>query len=270
MQRSASIYATGTISGTIGTEIITGVGTSWLITDASGNQAANVAALDELWVGQNRTLLIASVDSPTQITLGEPLPFGIAPGTAYQIIRRTPVASSAVSGLMQLLSGQGTDAVPDAYRTFDNGVSRLRIGFSAGGLIQIQVRASSAADIAFVTAIQIDPATGACTFGNGTSAGSIASFNTLRATVGRPGNLIGIPGDFAIDALAKVLYGPKTLTSWPPGISLEGPKGDPGTTITLDQVQTMVAAQVAQQVAAQAAAQAADTLNRSLILTGVL
>lgn len=47
---------------------------------------------------------------------------------------------------------------------------------------------------------------------------------------GSPATGVGSVGDFYIDTAAATLYGPKTVNGWGVGVSLVGPKGDPGPT----------------------------------------
>lgn len=46
-----------------------------------------------------------------------------------------------------------------------------------------------------------------------------ANGNTILTTSGAPSNAVGSNGDYAIDPVAKVLYGPKAAGVWPTGIS---------------------------------------------------
>ena len=89
MLRSPPTYSTGTVTGQIGTNQLIGVGTNWVSQDATGVDQYNVAAFDDLFISGQRFIGILSVDDDQHITLTEALPFGIAPGTAYTIIRRT-------------------------------------------------------------------------------------------------------------------------------------------------------------------------------------
>ncbi|WP_131193731.1 hypothetical protein [Lichenihabitans psoromatis] len=227
LQRSLPTYTAGTITGTIGDTVVYGTGTTWSSTDASGAVTYSVGAYDDLLVSPNRPIKIKSVDSASQLTLVEPLPFGFNPGTAYSIIQNTPSASAAVMGLMQQIAGQGSDKTPDAYRTFDNGVSRLQIGFGSDGTINFLVRPTAGTDADYKTSLVFNPATGAVSAAGLVGGGGGGSFNTVRATVGRPSNGIGTTGDFAIDPINQMIYGPKALSAWPAGISLHGADADP-------------------------------------------
>jgi hypothetical protein len=54
---------------------------------------------------------------------------------------------------------------------------------------------------------------------------------SVRYGSGPPPDTLGIPGDFYIDTVSHYIYGPKSSTSWPPGVSLVGPQGAHGTSI---------------------------------------
>ena len=53
------------------------------------------------------------------------------------------------------------------------------------------------------------------------------SVNTIYSGEGAPSNILGSAGDWYIDKVAVVLYGPKTDV-WPTGVSLVGPQGPAG------------------------------------------
>jgi hypothetical protein len=55
--------------------------------------------------------------------------------------------------------------------------------------------------------------------------------NTLISGAGIPSNSIGKVGDFFVDTVGKVMWGPKNITNWGAGIALVGPTGLPGKTI---------------------------------------
>lgn len=52
---------------------------------------------------------------------------------------------------------------------------------------------------------------------------------TLLTTSGVPSAGTGVNGDYAIDPLAQILYGPKAAGAWPTGVSYKGTDGAPGT-----------------------------------------
>lgn len=51
---------------------------------------------------------------------------------------------------------------------------------------------------------------------------------TILSGAGAPTNVMGTPGDWYIDDVNKVMYGPKGASSWPAGFSLIGPQGPQG------------------------------------------
>ncbi|MGF1922765.1 MAG: hypothetical protein ACQUHE_01200 [Bacteroidia bacterium] len=57
-----------------------------------------------------------------------------------------------------------------------------------------------------------------------------AAGTKILPTTGAPAATVGVAGDYAFDATAKVLYGPKTATAWPAGVSLQGAAGPAGAT----------------------------------------
>ena len=56
-----------------------------------------------------------------------------------------------------------------------------------------------------------------------------ANGKSVLATTGAPANGFGTDGDFANDADAQVMYGPKVGGTWPAGKSYKGTPGTPGT-----------------------------------------
>ena len=56
-----------------------------------------------------------------------------------------------------------------------------------------------------------------------------ANGKSVLATTGAPANGFGTDGDFANDADAQVMYGPKAGGTWPAGKSYKGTNGTPGT-----------------------------------------
>jgi len=55
--------------------------------------------------------------------------------------------------------------------------------------------------------------------------------NTILSGQGAPSNGLGSVGDFYVDVVAEILYGPKTSSGWPQaGVSLVGPQGAQGAT----------------------------------------
>lgn len=52
--------------------------------------------------------------------------------------------------------------------------------------------------------------------------------NTVLSTTGVPGAGVGVDGDFANDAAAMVMYGPKAAGAWPTGVSYKGATGSAG------------------------------------------
>ena len=268
MQRSPGTYSAGTIQGTAGQPIIIGTGTAWATTDATGTVSNQVAAYDDLVLPGQRPFMILSVDGVGQLILSENLPFGIPAGSAYKIIRRTPVVSSAVLGVFQQLLTLGSDANPDLARTIDNGVSRLKIDFDGSGKIRFRVGATGAdgsAQNPYFLALLIDPATGNVTATGLTGSGTGSGVQII-STVGPPSNAIGLPGWFAIDG-AGVLYGPKSANNkWSAGLSLVGPANDP--TMLNNAVAAAVAsagqAATSAQQAAASAQQAAGTSSLGL------
>lgn len=73
----------------------------------------------------------------------------------------------------------------------------------------------------------------------------IAGINGTKTLYGSgvPDVLTGAVGDFYIDISGNLLYGPKT-TVWPPGVSMVGPAGPPGSTAFADMVGQAALAQL--------------------------
>ena len=56
-----------------------------------------------------------------------------------------------------------------------------------------------------------------------------ARANMIMPTIGAPSTSTGRAGDYAIDKIAMVLYGPKNSDdTWPPGVPMSGPQGPEG------------------------------------------
>jgi hypothetical protein len=55
--------------------------------------------------------------------------------------------------------------------------------------------------------------------------------NTVLSGAGIPSTSIGKVGDFFVDTVGKVLWGPKNSTNWGAGMALVGPQGIPGKTV---------------------------------------
>lgn len=159
VNRNLLDYTTGTISGTSGTAVVTGVGTAWTSTDANGNTVANVYPNDRLVVG-TQEIPIKSVDSATQVTLHYNLASTVTAGTSYRILRYTPAPTGTVLAAIQQLQLTYTDATPGASIAVDNGSARVKLRISGAGHPQLAVGAAGAADGALLTALDVDPATG--------------------------------------------------------------------------------------------------------------
>lgn len=55
--------------------------------------------------------------------------------------------------------------------------------------------------------------------------------STIISGAGIPSTAVGKVGDFFVDTIGKVLWGPKNATNWGAGMALVGPQGLPGKTV---------------------------------------
>jgi hypothetical protein len=66
----------------------------------------------------------------------------------------------------------------------------------------------------------------------GTPGATGANGNTVLHGAGAPAAGVGVDGDFYIDTVANRIYGPKASGAWPSGISLVGPQGPAGNSLS--------------------------------------
>lgn len=150
-------YTTGSVSGAAGGTVLTGVNTTWTVTDANGNTVGQVYPGDLVIIpGLAFPNPIQSVDSATQITLEIPIPIAVSSST-YRIRRYAPQPQGAVLGALQTVLAQGSDDKPDVSRTFDSGTGRLKIRQRAAGGMQFAVGPTGTADAQLVAALGIAP-----------------------------------------------------------------------------------------------------------------
>jgi len=99
-----STYSTGTISGTSGASIITGVGTSWL--------TSGIEAFHKVKVG-SYAYTVKSIDTDLQITIYETLAVTIASATSYTVeLDNWIIELDPIPDEVQILYGRGVEHVP--------------------------------------------------------------------------------------------------------------------------------------------------------------
>lgn len=183
MAQGVTTYAVGTATVAANGTVVTFAGGAALQTTdpVTGVTQYAARALDQLKVGANRPVLIASVDSATQVTLAESWPFGAQTAQAYTIIRYSGVANGELAALMQQLLAMSTDASPSASVTVESGVGRIKLRIGATGKPEIAIGPNGTADASLKAALQMDPATGVVNFPFGTGLGTKPSLrNKLR------------------------------------------------------------------------------------------
>ena len=183
MAQGVTTYAVGTATVAANGTVVTFAGGAALQTTnpVTGVTQYAARAFDQLKVGANRPVLIASVDSATQATLAEAWPFGAQTAQAYTIIRYSGVANGELAALMQQLLAMSTDASPSASVTVESGVGRIKLRIGATGKPEVAIGPNGTDDASLKAALRMDPATGVVNFPFGTGAGTKPSLrNKLR------------------------------------------------------------------------------------------
>ena len=127
--RALPDYTVGTVTVTAGSRNVTGAGTLWQ--DGAGEY--QIFGGDMLRVGNQRPVVIESIQSATGLTLVEPWPHATAAGTAYRAIRYVPLPSSqvvwAINQVLALLgNGWVTPAKLSAGRPFWDTSGNVGVG----------------------------------------------------------------------------------------------------------------------------------------------
>lgn len=202
MAQGVTTYAVGTATvAANGTTVTFAGGAALQTTDpVTGVVQYAARALDQLKIGANRPVLIASVDSATQVTLAESWPFGAQTAQAYTIIRYSGVANGELAALMQQLLAMSTDASPSASVTVESGVGRIKLRIGATGKPEIAIGPNGTADASLKAALQMDPATGVVNFPFGTGTGTKPSFRNKIRNPGFQINQRGVSGTVTLAA----------------------------------------------------------------------
>jgi hypothetical protein len=136
-------YSTGTVTATNGSRTVTGVNTAWMV---ASTQEFQVVGGDLLRIGNQRPVVIDTVDSPTQVTLVENWPHSTASASAYTIIRYATPPEARVLGALESLAQRGTAASPFERITFDSGGVRFQMRDDGSGLVGLYIGATGTAD----------------------------------------------------------------------------------------------------------------------------
>jgi hypothetical protein len=136
-------YTTGTVTATNGSRTVTGVNTAWLV---ASTQEFQVVGGDLLRIGNQRPVVIDTVDSPTQVTLVETWPHSTASASAYTIIRYATPPEARVLGALETLAQRGSSASPFERITFDSGGVRFQMRDDGSGLVGLYIGATGTAD----------------------------------------------------------------------------------------------------------------------------
>ena len=136
-------YSTGTVTATNGSRTVTGVNTAWMVVST---QEFQVVGGDLLRIGNQRPVVIDTVDSPTQVTLVEPWPHSTASASAYTIIRYATPPEARVLGALETLAQRGSSASPFERITFDSGGVRFQMRDDGSGLVGLYIGATGTAD----------------------------------------------------------------------------------------------------------------------------
>jgi hypothetical protein len=136
-------YSTGTVTATNGSRTVTGVNTAWMV---ASTQEFQVVGGDLLRIGNQRPVVIDTVDSPTQITLVENWPHSTASASAYTIIRYATPPEARVLGALETLAQRGSSTSPFERITFDSGGVRFQTRDDGSGLVGLYIGATGTAD----------------------------------------------------------------------------------------------------------------------------
>jgi hypothetical protein len=242
-------YSAGTIAiaNVAGVWTATGTGTVW--TSPDGVAQWTIAVGDILVVpGSNAFGIVASIASNTSLTLAYWSGSAVSAGASYAINRLTGLPSTAAAGLAQNLLQLGSTANPFAALSALVGSGKINFTTDGSGNILLQVRTAGTGvtDSAYVTALTINPTTGAVTLAIG--AGSITAA-AITAALGYPpaskptGVLLSASSTLPATETGSVatLTGSATFTT-----TLWTTAGNGGTSITLANIssaaQTVAAA----------------------------
>jgi hypothetical protein len=138
-----SFYTTGTVTATNGSRTVTGVNTAWLV---ASTQEYQIVGGDFLRIGNQRPIMIDTVDSPTQVTLVETWPHSTASASAYTVVRFSSPPEARVLGALETLAQRGSSASPFERITFDSGGVRFQMRDDGSGLVGLYIGATSTAD----------------------------------------------------------------------------------------------------------------------------
>jgi hypothetical protein len=136
-------YSTGTVTATNGSRTVTGVNTAWMV---ASTQEFQVVGGDLLRIGNQRPVVIDTVDSPTQVTLVENWPHSTASASAYTIIRYATPPEARVLGALETLAQRGSSTSPFERITFDSGGVRFQMRDDGSGLVGLYIGATGTAD----------------------------------------------------------------------------------------------------------------------------
>lgn len=136
-------YSTGTVTATNGSRTVTGINTAWMV---ASTQEFQVVGGDLLRIGNQRPVVIDTVDSPTQITLVEAWPHSAATNSAYTIIRYATPPEARVLGALETLAQRGSSTSPFERITFDSGGVRFQLRDDGSGLVGLYIGATGTAD----------------------------------------------------------------------------------------------------------------------------
>ena len=176
MARSLQIpqYTAGTITiaSVSGVWTVTGSGTNFVSPDGASNWTI---AIGDMLVCGGALGIVGGITSATVLTLSYWSGGAVSSASSYVINRLAPIASQAVTGLVQQLVTLGTDSNPEPYLTVDTGNVRAKFDDDGSGDLRLRVRASSASggDSAYVTALLINDSSGAATFEDAVSVPSL-------------------------------------------------------------------------------------------------
>lgn len=161
-------------------------GTAFIATDpTTGAITYPVGVGDILVVSGVGFGIVESVTDASHLVLTHPWAYATQTSITSQgspgwyIIRNQIPAYGATAKAIQDILAIGSDSSAETTRTWDNGVSRIKVRFTAGGKPEIAVGPTGTADASLVSALQIDPATGAVSLPAGLASSALGLRNRL-------------------------------------------------------------------------------------------
>lgn len=187
-------YSAGTIAIAYTNNVWTVTGSGTKFTSPDGASTWTIGVGDILVCG-GKAGVIGSIVSDTSLTLDSWNGSAVAAGTAYKINRYSGVPNSAIYGLYQQLIAFGSALNPfPALAAICGSAAKILFDTDASGNVAVKVRPTTGGktDADFVTALTLNPTTGAASFAVPpvSAAGALGMvMPDITATVGADGTI---------------------------------------------------------------------------------